>query len=228
MAPSPSVLEEPVNAQGQKHFSADREFDRKTKTLFHVFSPALAGENFSSNCIGAEMKIADAINAVDEELFSQLTADNNGSELKSCTYPNKSKGSGEARLFTRFELYSERAVELFRKTFPPNHRQSNHGGATSRQFYYSWPGLKRRGPQASRGKTYMALAIRGGQKIACDALATALSSAGNSLCSTLPLRGHGFNTVSMNDSLAIIKGFKPPRTLTIGDKRIPFYRITPG
>jgi len=226
MAPPPSVLEEPVGAQGQKTFSADREFDRKTKTLFHVFSPAQAGVNFSSNCISAETNIAAAINAVDEELFSQLTADNNGSELKSCTYSNKSKDGGETRLFTRFELYSERAVELFQKTFPPNRRQSNPAGDTSRQFFYSWPSL-RRGPPARREKIFMALSIRGGQKLGPEALDTILSSAGISLCSTVPLRGHGFNTVSMHDSLAIIKGFGPPRTLTIGDKRIPFRLVTP-
>ncbi|KAG7674213.1 hypothetical protein KSW81_006039 [Nannochloris sp. 'desiccata'] len=74
---------------------------------------------------------------------------------------------------------------------------------------------------------YMALSIRGGQKIPRDVLASALSSAQARLCFTLPLRGHGLQTVSMNDSLAIIKCLRPPKTITIGDKPVLFYVITP-
>ncbi|KAG7669618.1 hypothetical protein KSW81_007767 [Nannochloris sp. 'desiccata'] len=227
MASSPAVQNVPEGTQGQKKNSSDQLFDRKPKARFHVFSPAPSTESFSNNCIKVESAIADAINAVNSELFSQLTADINGSELKSSTHLNKSKDGGEHRMFTKFELYSARAVDLFQKTFPLNRRVSNPEIA-SRQFSYSWPDQPRRLPRVRvPEQDYMALSIRGGQKIPRDVLASALSSAQARLCFTLPLRGHGLQTVSMNDSLAIIKCLRPPKTITIGDKPVLFYVITP-
>ena len=227
MASSPPVQDGPEGIHGQDKISTDREFDRKPKTRFHVFSVAPSTGNYSTNCIKAERAIATAIEAVDKELFSQITADVHGSELKSCTYFNKAKDDRAARFCTKFELYSVRALELFRKTFPLNHRASNpHAGYT-----YSWPDQKRYPKNAARARQpmeiYMALAIRGGQKIPKDTLTTSLSSAGATLCSTLPMRGHGFNTVSMKDSMAIIKCVRPPKNITIGDKRVPLFVITP-
>ncbi|KAL4514487.1 hypothetical protein Ndes2526A_g03955 [Nannochloris sp. 'desiccata'] len=227
MASSPAIQNVPEGTQGQKKNSSDQLFDRKPKARFHVFSPAPSTESFSTNCIKVESAIADAINAVNSELFSQLTADINGSELKSSTHLNKSKDGGEHRMFTKFELYSARAVDLFQKTFPLNRRVSNPEIA-SRQFSYSWPDQPRRLPRVRvPEQDYMALSIRGGQKIPRDVLASALSSAQARLCFTLPLRGHGLQTVSMNDSLAIIKCLRPPKTITIGDKPVLFYVITP-
>lgn len=227
MASSPTVQDGPEGSRGQKKNSADQPFDRKTKTRFHVFSPAPSTGSFSSNCIKAESAIAAAIDAVDKELFSQLTDDINGSELKSCTYLNKPKDGRDARFCTKFELYSARAVELFLKTFPLNRRASNPDAG----YTYSWPDQPRFSKSAPRTRqpedNYMALSIRGGQKIPKDALTTALSSAGATLCSTLPLRGHGFKTVSMNDSLAIIKCVRPPKNITVGDKPVPLFVITP-
>lgn len=62
---------------------------------------------------------------MDEELFSQLTVEIDGSELKSKTYFNPAKDGKEAPICNEYDLYSERAVELFRKTLNPNRRASN-------------------------------------------------------------------------------------------------------